>query len=434
MSSSSHREELGRDGPCYPIAQVPRLPDRARSFQGFGGFHERRDRGRTPRAHLDRRTDGHRHFVEHSLPNRLERMGRVLPWLPRLQQPQIAARLLLACASTRPQYLSRTVPPSPAVISSFTRWDARLEETFQQLLAPGTRACREDVQEAALDQIFFPIRLKGMSIRRVVRIALVSFVCSWVQCAPILCSLPACGEVLRQSFDSGEPEKIDCALQTALAGLPPDVLSLLPSWPSCASDSPDSLFAGANRLLEAHALKAVRARHTSPLHLARLTSLQGVGAGAWLQSVLYANPLRILEAQWQVEDSTLFTHLEAARARLQGQLVVGEGTRVGGPPEQRGEAGQPGRGGQWGQHQLRGRVARGAGGQRGRHGEQTGQDGEGGLQRQQQESQRRPQGAAPPGLGSAVGQGQEQQRANGGTRGAAGSGGEDHGVREAARD
>ncbi|CAI7892825.1 unnamed protein product [Closterium sp. NIES-53] len=117
-----------------------------------------------------------------------------------------------------------------------------------------------------------------MSIRRVVRIAL--------------------------SFDSGEPEKIDCALQTALAGLPPDVLSLLPSWPSCASDSPDSLFAGANRLLEAHALKAVRARHTSPLHLARLTSLQGVGAGAWLQSVLYANPLRILEAQWQVASSS----------------------------------------------------------------------------------------------------------------------------------
>ncbi|CAI5984872.1 unnamed protein product, partial [Closterium sp. NIES-64] len=442
-------------------------------------------------------------FVEQSLPDRLERMGRVLPWLPRLRQPQTAARLLSACVSTRPQYLSRTVPPSPAVISSFTRWDARLGETFQQLLASGTWACREDVREAALDQIFLPIRLGGFGIRRMARIAPVSFVCSWVQCAPILCSLPACGEAFRQSFASGEPGQIDRALQTALEGLPPDVLSLLPPWPSCASASPDSLFAGASRLLEAHALEAVRARHASPLHLARLTSLQGAGAGAWLTSVPYADPLRIPEALWQaasssrlglpipqlalagqcscgqaiddmtvphhavrcprygvattihdtvkymlrdfaveagfavkVEDSTLFTQLEAARARLLGQPVVGEGTRAEGPGEQRGEAGSPGGGGQWGQHQLRGQVERGIGGQRGRQGEQTGQDGEGRRHRQQQESQGRPraQGAAPPGSASGVGQGREQQRADGGTGGAAGLGGEGQGVREAAGD
>ncbi|CAI5950702.1 unnamed protein product [Closterium sp. NIES-65] len=442
-------------------------------------------------------------FVEQSLPDRLERMGRVLPWLPRLRQPQTAARLLSACVSTRPQYLSRTVPPSPAVISSFTRWDARLGETFQQLLASGTWACREDVREAALDQIFLPIRLGGFGIRRMARIAPVSFVCSWVQCAPILCSLPACGEVFQQSFASGEPEQIDRALQTALEGLPPDVLSLLPPWPSCTSASPDSLFAGASRLLEAHALEAVRARHASPLHLARLTSLQGGGAGAWLTSVPYADPLRIPEALWQaasssrlglpipqlalagqcscgqaiddmtvphhavrcprygvattihdtvkymlrdfaveagfavkVEDSTLFTQLEAARARLLGQPVVGEGTRAEGPGERRGEAGQPGGGGQWGRHQLRGQVERGTGGQRGRQGEQTGQDGEGGRHRQQQESQWRPraQGAAPPGSASGAGQGREQQRADGGTGGAAGLGGKGQGVREAAGD
>ncbi|CAI5943584.1 unnamed protein product [Closterium sp. NIES-65] len=442
-------------------------------------------------------------FVEQSLPDRLERMGRVLPWLPRLRQPQTAARLLSACVSTRPQYLSRTVPHSPAVISSFTRWNARLGETFQQLLASGTWACREDVREAALDQIFLPIRLGGFGIRRMARIAPVSFVCSWVQCAPILCSLPACGEVFRQSFASGEPEQIDRALQTALEGLPPDVLSLLPPWPSCASASPDSLFAGASRLLEAQALEAVRARHASPLHLARLTSLQGAGAGAWLTSVPYADPLRIPEALWQaasssrlglpipqlalagqcscgqaiddmtvphhavrcppygvattihdtvkymlrdfaveagfavkVEDSTLFTQLEAARVRLLGQPVVGEGTRAEGPGEQRGEAGQPGGGGHWGQHQLRGQVERGIGGQRGRQGEQTGQDGEGRQHRQQQESQWRPraQGAAPPGSASEVGQGREQQRADGGTGGAAGLGGEGQGVKEAAGD
>ncbi|CAI5484623.1 unnamed protein product [Closterium sp. Yama58-4] len=125
---------------------------------------------------------------------------------------------------------------------------------------------------------------------------------------------------------------------------------------------------------------------------------------------------------------TLFTQLEAVRARLQGQPVVGEGTRAGGPLEQRGQAGQQGGGGHWGQHQLRGRVARGAGWQRGQQGEQTGHDGEGGQQRPQA------QGTAPPGLSSRVGQGREQQRADGGAGGAAGSGGEDQGVREVARD
>ncbi|CAI7892818.1 unnamed protein product [Closterium sp. NIES-53] len=198
-----------------------------------------------------------------------------------------------------------------------------------------------------------------------------------------------------------------------------------------------------------------------PSHLSltpsRLTSLQGVGAGA---SVPYADPLRIPEAQWQVasssrlglpipqlaitgqcscgqaidnmmvphhaagftmkvEDSTLFTELEAARARMQGQPVVGEGTRAGGPLEKRGEAGQPGSEGQWGQHQLQGRVARGAGGQRGQQGEQTNLDREKGQQRQQQECQRRlrAQGAAPPGLGLGVGQGREQLREDRGTWG-----------------
>ncbi|CAI5528475.1 unnamed protein product [Closterium sp. Naga37s-1] len=333
------------------------------------------------------------------------------------------------------------------------------------------------MRDAASDQIFLPIRLGCFGIRRMERIA--------------------------PSFASGETEQIDPSLRTTLEGLPPDILSLLPPWPSCASASPDSLFAGTSRLLEAHALEAVRARHTSPLHLACLTSLQGVGAGAWLQAVPYADALRIPEAEWQVasscrlglpvpqlaltgqcscgqaiddmtvphhavrcprfgvatvihdtvkfalrdfaveagfavkvEDSTLFTHLEAARARLQGQPVVGEGTRAGGPLEQGAEAGLPGGGAQWGQHQLRGRVARGAGGQRGRQGVQTSQGGEGGQQRQQQESQHRSQaqGAAPQSVGSGVGQGREQQRADGGTGGAGRLGGEVQGVREAVGD
>ncbi|CAI5528483.1 unnamed protein product [Closterium sp. Naga37s-1] len=255
-----------------------------------------------------------------------------LPLYARLRQPQTAARLLSACVSTRPQYLSRTVPPSPAVLCSFARWDARLGETFQQLLASGTWACREDVKDAASDQIFLPIRLGGFGIRRMERIA--------------------------PSFASGETEQIDPSLRTTLEGLPPDILSLLPPWPSCASASPDSLFAGASRLLEAHALEA------------------------------------------------------------------------------RAEAGQPGGGAQWGQHQLRGQVARGAGGQRGRQGVQTSQGGEGGQQRRQQESQHRSraQGAAPQGVGSGVGQGREQQRADGGTGGAGSLGGEVLGVREAAGD
>ncbi|GJP69081.1 hypothetical protein CLOP_g25703 [Closterium sp. NIES-67] len=78
-------------------------------------------------------------FVTTSLRDRLERMAGVLPWLPRLRQPQTAARLLSACVSTRPQYLARTVPPSPEVRAIFAAWDARLGATFQQLLVRGSR-------------------------------------------------------------------------------------------------------------------------------------------------------------------------------------------------------------------------------------------------------------------------------------------------------
>ncbi|CAI5970082.1 unnamed protein product, partial [Closterium sp. NIES-65] len=136
---------------------------------------------------------------------------------------------------------------------------------------------------------------------------------------------------------------------------------------------------------------------TSPLHLARLTSLQGGGAGAWLTSVPYADPLRIPEALWQAASSSRLglpiPQLALAGGGLYAVHTVGGGSsettgdsqwweRGHGlrcPGERRGEAGQPGGGGQWGRHQLRGQVERGTGGQRGRQGEQTGQDGEGGT-------------------------------------------------------
>ncbi|CAI5928517.1 unnamed protein product [Closterium sp. NIES-65] len=368
-------------------------------------------------------------FVERSLPERLERMGRVLPWLPRLRQPQTAARLLTACVSMRPQYLARTVPRTPAVRASFAWWDERLVETFQQLLVPGTWTCREDVREAALDQIYLPIRLGGFGIRRMERIA-----------------------------------PIDRSLRTALEGLPRDILSLFPLWHSCVSAAPDSLFTGVSRVLEAWALESVRARHTNPLHLARLTSLQGAGAGAWLTVVPYADSLRIPEAQWQVasafrlglpitqlalagrcscgqaiddmtvphhvvrcsrfgvatvihdtvkymlrdfafeagfavkvEDTTLILHLEAARARLQGLSGTGDGVP--------GQSGAP-----WGQQQQHGGLVRGAGGQEGREGQDGLASGgeEGGQQQQRQQQQQQQQQGQ---------QGQEGQTRRGEERG-----------------
>ncbi|CAI5968768.1 unnamed protein product [Closterium sp. NIES-64] len=133
-------------------------------------------------------------FVERSLPERLERMGRVLSWLLRLCQPQTAARLLSACVSTRPQYLAMTVPPTPAVRVS--------------------------------------------------------------------------------------------------------------------------------HVLGARALESVRAHHTNPLHLARLTSLQGARAGAWLTAVPYADSLRIPEAQWQVA-SAFCLSLPIPQLALAGRCSCG---------------------------------------------------------------------------------------------------------------
>ncbi|CAI5970981.1 unnamed protein product, partial [Closterium sp. NIES-65] len=399
-----------------PAAQVPRLPDESflsRDLEAFTGLGiEVARRGLT----VTGVPVGTVSFVEQSLPDRLERMGRVLPWLPEVAPaPRTAARLPFERVSALcPQYLSRTVPPSHRSDLQFYTVGRTPGRDFSAALASGTWACREDVREAALDQIFLPIRLGGFGIRRMARIA-----------------------------------------------------------PSFAS--------GASRLLEAHALEAVRARHASPLHLARLTSLQGGGAGAWLTSVPYADPLRIPEALWQAASSSRLG-LPIPQLALAGQCscgqaiddmtvphhavrcprygvattihdtvkymlrdfaveagfapVVGEGTRAEGPGERRGEAGQPGGGGQWGRHQLRGQVERGTGGQRGWQGEQTGQDGEGGTA---QAAAGEPVEAAGPGrrasrFGLGGGAGREQQRADGGTGGAAGLGGEGQGVREAAGD
>ncbi|CAI5957983.1 unnamed protein product [Closterium sp. NIES-65] len=163
-------------------------------------------------------------FVERSLPERLERMGRVLPWLPRLRQPQTAA---------------------------------------------------------------------------------------------------LCGASFRQSFASDDVDQIDRSLRTALEGLPRDILSLFPPWHSCVSAAPDSLFTGVSHVLEARALESFRARHTNPLHLARLTSLQGEGAGAWLTAVPYADSLRIPEAQWQMA-SAFCLGLPIPQLALAGRCSCGQ--------------------------------------------------------------------------------------------------------------
>ncbi|CAI5950589.1 unnamed protein product [Closterium sp. NIES-65] len=144
-----------------------------------------------------------------------------------------------------------------------------------------------------------------------------------VPCAPILCSLPVCGASFRQSFASDDVDQIDQSLRTALEGLPRDILSLFPPWHSCVSAAPDSLFTGVSRVLEARALESVQARHTNPLDLARLTSLQGGGAGAWLMVVPYADSLRIPEAQWQVA-SAFRLGLPIPQLALAGQCSYGQ--------------------------------------------------------------------------------------------------------------
>ncbi|CAI5976912.1 unnamed protein product [Closterium sp. NIES-65] len=322
-------------------------------------------------------------FVERSLPERLERMGRVLPWLPRLRQPQTAARLLSACVSTRPQYLARTVPPTPAVRASFARWDERLGETFQQLLVPGTWTCREDVREAALDKIYLPICLGGFGIRRMERIAPGAGAGAWLTAVPYADSLriPEAQWQVASAFHLGLPIP-----QLALAGRC-----------SCGQAIDDL---------------------TVPHHEVRCSRF-GV-ATVIHDTVKYMLREFASEVSFavKVEDTTLILHLDAARARLQGLSGTGDGVP--------GQSGAP-----WGQQQQQGGLGRGAGGQEGREGQDGlasgGEEGGQQQQRQQQLGQQGQEGQTR--RGEERGQHGQQQRGQQGQEGLA-SGGEESGQQQ----
>ncbi|CAI5990215.1 unnamed protein product [Closterium sp. NIES-64] len=346
-------------------------------------------------------------FVERSLPERMERMGRVLPWLPRLRQPQTAARLLSACVSTRPQYLARTVPPTPAVHASFARWDERLGETFQQLLVPGTWTCREDVREAALDKIYLPICLGGFGIRRMERIA------------------PARA---LESVRAHHTNPLHLANLTSLQGAGAGAwLTAVPyadslripeaQWQVASAfhlGLPIPQLALAGRCSCGQAIDDL----TVPHHEVRCSRF-GV-ATVIHDTVKYMLREYASEVSFavKVEDTTLILHLDAARARLQGLSGTGDGVP--------GQSGAP-----WGQQQQQGGLGRGAGGQEGREGQDGlasgGEEGGQQQQRQQQLGQQGQEGQTR--RGEERGQHGQQQRGQQGQEGLA-SGGEESGQQQ----
>ncbi|CAI7913449.1 unnamed protein product [Closterium sp. NIES-54] len=217
-------------------------------------------------------------FITAELRKRLASLRTAAPWLPRLENPQVAPHLLTVCFSAKPSYLLRTVPPTEDVLEQYNDWDDHLLDTLISLFPP-------DVWD--LDTA------EGQ---------LVSYVCSWAQAIPVLannyCIENDC--FLRPFIATDTVDRQDSEAARALAALPDDLRHLVPPWSAFLAGYPNRLFSALAQRISAHAAEQLRAVATQHHQMVRLTSLQDPSAGASLTTVPSAPHSQLEPADWLI--------------------------------------------------------------------------------------------------------------------------------------
>ncbi|CAI5963439.1 unnamed protein product [Closterium sp. NIES-65] len=259
------------------------------------------------------------------LRERLRQLQAPLPWLPLLDHPQMASHLLAIAVSARPMYLARTMPPRPEVVEAFRDWDSCLEDCFEQLFPPGTWEHDPDRSRRARMQLHLPVRLGGFGIRAAASLSPLSYVCGWAQAARDIAQLGVAGEeamFAEYLTTSAGAEFLDPWFAKALEQLPATIRQEMPGLPLCVAAPPLRLFQARQRLLAVEELQTLRRSARDDATLARFTSLQGPGAGAWVSAVPAHSDLTFTAAEWGIA-AAIRLGLPIQQLQVAGRCVCG---------------------------------------------------------------------------------------------------------------
>ncbi|CAI5991644.1 unnamed protein product, partial [Closterium sp. NIES-65] len=241
-------------------------------------------------------------YIISTVQEKLASFTTSLPLLHQLHDPQTASRILSQCVSARPSFLLRTVSPFPEIHDLFSSWDSTLLDHFTQLFGPGYWIPDTEQTKTAQQQVFLPIRLGGFGLRSSASTAPLSYLCSWAQSLPLLSThfITDGSPLFRPFLSSDTIHRLDEFIPAATAMLPKEVRDRFPSWSHLLPGYPPKLFTHLSQQLEASLLEKVRSSVTSPLRLARLTSLQGPHAGDWLTAAPSSPQLQLTESEWRI--------------------------------------------------------------------------------------------------------------------------------------
>ncbi|CAI7742362.1 unnamed protein product [Closterium sp. NIES-53] len=184
----------------------------------------------------------------------------------------------------------------------YTDWDNELLGHFTGLIGTEFWPPEFDHLSSAHLQPFFPTRLGGFGLRSSAGFAGLSFLCSWAQTVPLLashCFIDG-SPIFRPFITTDSIDRLEPCIVSSMARLPSDILNLFPSWPALLPRYPHKHYSYLSQLHEAAMLKRVRSTVTSPLHLARLTSLQGPHAEDWLAVAPSSQHLHLYPTEWKI--------------------------------------------------------------------------------------------------------------------------------------
>ncbi|CAI7743375.1 unnamed protein product [Closterium sp. NIES-54] len=259
------------------------------------------------------------------LRERLRQLQAPLPWLQLLDHPQMASHLLAIAVSAQPMYLAWTMPPRPEVVEAFRDWDSCLEDCFEQLFPPGTWEQDPDRSKHTRMQLHLPVRLGGFGIRAAASLSPLSYVCGWAQAARDIAQLGVAGEeamFAEYLTTSTGAEFLDPWFVKALEQLPATIRHEIPGLSLCVAAPPVRLFQARQRQLAVEELQALRRLARDDATLARFTSLQGPGAGAWVSAVPAHSDLTFTAAEWGIA-AAIRLGLPIQQLQVAGRCVCG---------------------------------------------------------------------------------------------------------------